>query len=303
MKTGVELSHTLIDSQRAAQEFPDCIQHDIFGNRLGKLLCFNNPDVREYVAGLFSDLTANYDVDYVQTCLIPFDSGQSHSHEARRMLGVTLGGCFCPWCKKAAGAVGVNLEHVQAVLQPIAQSVAAPTLEQAHRGNVLSASNTSATAILMDVPELFQWLVFRRDSLVRFFKEIHDRIHAIRDSIDLRLNAYITANQELSGLDLKALKPHLDSIRSSDYSEQSGDLARLAHKRQFLMSVRHAVGEDMPFLSAIGVRPKATPEIIRQGVVVSKQCGVDGITMGHYDGAPFRNLRAIREGLELADIE
>ena len=59
----------------------------------------------------------------------------------------------------------------------------------------------------------------------------------------------------------------------------------------------------MYFLSAIGVRPKATPQIIRQGVVVSAQCGVDGITMGHYDGAPFSNLRAIREGMKLADVE
>jgi hypothetical protein len=59
----------------------------------------------------------------------------------------------------------------------------------------------------------------------------------------------------------------------------------------------------MHFLSAIGVRPKATPEIIRQGVVISAQCGADGITMGHYDGATFSHLRAIREGMELADVE
>ena len=59
----------------------------------------------------------------------------------------------------------------------------------------------------------------------------------------------------------------------------------------------------MPFYSAIGVRPNATPELIRQGVVVSAQCGADGITMGHYDGAPFSHLRAIKEGLELADVE
>ena len=56
-------------------------------------------------------------------------------------------------------------------------------------------------------------------------------------------------------------------------------------------------------VALIGVRPKATPELIRQGVVISAECGCDGITMGHYDGAPFANLRAIREGLELADVE
>ena len=107
----------------------------------------------------------------------------------------------------------------------------------------------------------------------------------------------------VSHANLRALKPHLDSIRSSDYSEQSGDINRLEYKRRWLLSVRRAVGNEMHFLSAIGVRPKATSEIIRQGVVVSAQCGVDGLTMGHYDGASFSNLRAVREGMEIADIE
>ena len=156
-------------------------------------------------------------------------------------------------------------------------------------------------AILLESPSLFEWLRFRRDSLTSVFADVHQRVHAARNTIDLRLNAFITADQELSGLDLRALQPHLDSIRSSDYSEQSGDPSRLEHKRQWLLSVRRAVGDRMHFLSAIGVRPQATPELIRQGVMISVQCGVDGITIGHYDGAPFSHLRAIGEGLEMAD--
>jgi hypothetical protein len=218
-------------------------------------------------------------------------------------LGTTLGGCFCDSCKKAANNAGIDFEQLKSALRPIADSIAHPTLEQSHEMALLLASNTSATAILMEAPELLQWLLFRRDSLTRFFKDIHNHIHAIKPTIDLRLNAYISSNQELSGLDLRALKPHLDSIRSSDYSEQSGNMSSLEHKRRWLMSVRRAVGEEMHFLSAIGVRPKATPEIIRQGVAVSAQCSVDGLTMGHYDGAPFSNLRAIKECMELADVE
>jgi len=117
------------------------------------------------------------------------------------------------------------------------------------------------------------------------------------------LNAYISANAELSGIDLRALKPHRDSVRSSDYSEQSGNAQQLEHKRRWLLSVGRSVGDDMYFLSAIGVRPNATPELIRQGVVISAECGADGLTMGHYDGASFSNLRAIREGMEMADVE
>jgi len=49
-------------------------------------------------------------------------------------------------------------------------------------------------------------------------------------------------------------------------------LSRLEHKKCWLIAVHRAVGEGMHFLSAIGVRPEAAPEIIRQGVVVSAQC-------------------------------
>jgi len=303
MKTGAELSHTLLDDERAQKDFPDCIQQDIYGNRLGKLLCFNNKDAREYVISLFSDIANNYDVDYIQTCLIPFHSGRGSSHDAMRMLGTTLGGCFCDSCRNVAYEQGIDFDRIKSTIRSVADSITRPTLEQSHVNSLLLASNTSDTAVLMELPELFQWLLFRRDSLTQFFKDIHNSIHAIKPNIDLRLNAYISSNQELSGLDLRALKPHLDSVRSSDYSEQSGNMAQLEYKRRWLLSVRRAIGDDMRFLSAIGVRPKATPEIIRQGVVVSAQCGADGITMGHYDGAPFSNLRAIKEGLELADVE
>lgn len=303
MKTGVELSHTLLDSERAKNEFADCIQRDIYGKRLGKLLCFNNPDVQEYVTGLFADLATNYDVDYIQTCLVPFNSGRNSSHDAASVLGITLGGCFCDWCKKAAAAQGIDLNKIQAALLPVADSIAKPSLAQAHEMALLKASNTSPVTVLMEHPELFEWLLFRRDSLTSFYKRIHDRIHSIKPDIDLRLNVYIYSNLERCGLDLRALKPYLDSIRSSNYYEQSGDISRIEDKRRWLLAVRRAVGDEMYFLSAIGVRPRATPEIIRQGVVVSAQCGVDGITMGHYDGAPFSNLRAIKEGMKLADVE
>ncbi len=303
LKTGVEISHTVIDSERAADDLSDCVQQDIFGERMGKCVCPNNPDVRDYVRALFCDLAANYDVDYIQTCLIPFQSGPPAGHAARRVLSSVLGGCWCGHCRAAAASDDLDLEACHAALLPLAESIARPTLAQRQEGALLGASNTDETAVLLEHPELFNWLGFRCRSMTRFFAEVHQAVHEVRRGVDVRLNAYITSRQELSGLDLRAMRPHLDSIRSSDYSEQSGEAARLEHKRRWLLSVRRAVGEEMPFLSAIGVRPKATPELVRRGVVISAECGADGITIGHYDGAPFANLRAVGEGLRMADVE
>ena len=91
------------------------------------------------------------------------------------------------------------------------------------------------------------------------------------------------------------------------FSEISGslyawDLANEGIER-ILDNLQEMTACNSTYLIALGVRPKATPEIIRQGVVVSAQCGVDGLTMGHYDGASFSNLRAVKEGMELADVE
>jgi len=119
-----------------------------------------------------------------------------------------------------------------------------------------------------------------------------------RKDAELRFNDCF--NGPAWGLDVKRLKPHLDSIRVCDYSEQTGDPARMQDKRDWLTRERAAVGQDFPMVSAVAVRPKATPELIREGVRIAVECGMNGITLGHYDGAEFPMLRAIRDGLKAA---
>ena len=67
------------------------------------------------------------------------------------------------------------------------------------------------------------------------------------------------------------------------------------------------VSEDIMVASDIELaripRPKATPELVKQGILVSAQCGADALTIGHYDGAWMDCLRAIRQGIEEAGIE
>jgi hypothetical protein len=304
MKTGVELSHTIVDAERLKGELSDCIQRNIYREPTGwPVVCLNNPEVKAYMSGLCADLITNYDLDYVQTCLIPFIAGRRHTHPAVRLLGVALGGCFCSSCEQAANQDGYDFAAIRKALQRMADGFTCPSLQQSHELELLEASNITETEILMDHPELQQWLIFRRNSVTRFFKEVYDRAHDVKPTIDMRLNAYISANQELSGLSLRQLKNCFDSVRSSDYSEQTGNPEQMNNKRKWLRAVRYAIGDEMHFVSAIGVRPKATPELIRQGVAISAECGADGLTIGHYDGASFSNLRAIREGMDLADIE
>lgn len=309
MTTGAELSHTWLDKERAATEFADCVQQDIRGRRFDQQICFNHPDVRAYGIALYVDLAAHYDIDYVQTCVRGFNpgrvSGPSHvpfaTTEVQRLTGVTLGGCFCEVCKGAAERRGLHWDAIVDRLRWIADGYERFNARQAFDLNLLWHSTTSATALLTEIPELYQFLKFRSDSITEFFGQIYRAVHQAKPGIDVRLNHY-AGYPELMGLDLKGVGQFMDSVRSSDYAEQHGDPARMEWKRGYLHAVRRAIGVEKYFLSAVSPRPQATPELVKQGILISAQCGADALTIGHYDGSWMPCLRAIKQGLQEADI-
>jgi hypothetical protein len=267
IKTGVEVSHAVLDMERAQGEFASCTQRNIRGEPPRAFpwvrpVCPNNQVARRYVVELFRDLVANHDVDYAQSCIMAFEQG-----------GAERGGCFCESCREAARKAGIDFDRIRAAL------LADPKAQ----------------------PELTQWQAFRYESVRQFYELIHDHVHRRRPAIDFRYNIH-SSNPLGSGVNVPLMKPHLDSVRVMDYSEQTGNPAAMAAKRQRLATVRRELGDRFPILSAVAVRPKATPELIRTGVQIAVECGMDGITLGHYDGAEFPMLRAIREGLATAGM-
>lgn len=302
MRTGVEISHTPLDKERAATEFSDCIQQDIFGNRLGQRLCPNSPDARTYIIKLFTDV-ARYDVDMIQTCMLLYASGHANvgNPELNRLMGIFLGGCFCDNCGRAAESKGLDWQAIKRRARQLADVLKGSSPEGFHAINLIRGSNLTAEAFLMEEPLLYEWLRLRIESVTALFKDIYEAVKAVKPNIDLRYNHH-TFYPEVQGLDLRAMSPYLDSIRSSNYSEQLGKVEEMENKRKMLLNMRRAIG-DLPMNSAIAVRPKATPELVRMGVRISAECGADGISLGHYDGAWYEHLDAIKQGIEEAQIE
>lgn len=308
MYTGAELSHTWIDKARLAQEFPDVLQRDIEGHalrdRIGPPVCLNHPDIRAYAVALFTDLVKNYDIDMVQTCVMGFAAGpRAHSdNEIVRLLDLARGGCFCEHCQEQAGKLGYDWSGMVARLRYIAEGDNRLNGQAATHFALLKASSMSVAALLSEMPELHEWLRFRNASTTLFYREVHHACHAARADIDVRLNHW-TRYPELNGMELTSLAEYIDSLRSSDYSEQSGDPARLEWKRKYLHSVRYAIGLDKYFLSAVSPRPKATPELIHESIMISAQCGANALTIGHYDGSWLHCLEAVKRGLTEAGIK
>ncbi len=271
LKFGIEQSHALVDKARAEGEFADLAQRNIHGEFTHvrdwlRPLCPNQPAVREYVQALAADVIASYDVDYFQSCMILFDE----SVGGRPDRG---GGCFCEACKRTAREHGLDLGKIQTTL------LADPTAQ----------------------PALGEWQEFRYQSAARFYQTFHASVHARKRDIDVRYNLHMT-NPLDWGVKLTAMQPHVDSLRIMDYTEQEGDPALMDKKRQWLNGLRKDSGRDWPMISAIGVRLKATPELISEGVQIAVETGMDGVALGHYDGATFPMLRGIRAGLVAAKV-
>jgi len=262
MKVGVENSHALVEATRAEGELSDLVERNIHGEITHvrtwlKPLCPNHPDVPEYASALYAELVATYDVDYVMSAIASFDEG-----------GPLKGACFCDSCKRAAADSGFDLAMAQQEL--------------------LADPNSQ--------PALADWQNFRFQSTARFYRAIHERVHAIKPAIDLRYSQHMTDPVNW-GVKLSVMQPHLDSIRIQEYSELSGNPARMPGKRKALTDVRNELGPDFPVHSAVWVESKATPELIREGVRIAIETGMNGVTLGHYNGATFPALRSIRDGL------
>ena len=267
LRVGVENSHALVDKERAEGEFADLAGRNIHGEITHvrtwlRPLCPNHAEVRDYAVALYSDLARNYGVDYVMSAIVSFDEG-----------GPDKGGCFCSACHAAAAAEGFDLERARQIL------LADPAAE----------------------PALSDWRNFRFRSSARFYQALHARLPQLNPAIDLRYSQHMSDPVNW-GIKLSVLQPHLNSVRIQEYSEQEGDPALMPNKRRLLTAVRRELGPTFPVHSAIGVRMKATPELIAEGVRIAVECGMNGVTLGHYDGATFPMLRGVRTGLTQAGV-
>lgn len=312
LKTGCEISHTIVDTEYARRELKDVLQRNVFGDPVGPfereqgrtaLPCLNNPDVQDYVVALFSDLAVNYDIDFVQTCLVLFGPGFVAAEGAplanrawQRLLGVAYGGCFCDSCKAKAEAEGLDWGATVRETQHLAKVAGKIGLDAEHERALLDEADFSEAELLVENEAFAAWLHFRKRSVTEMFKKVRDALAKAKRPVDFRYNTYMRA-PERSGLDFKSAYQYVDSVRESDYSDQWGTPEGVAVKRARLMKCRRAMREDQPLLAALGVRPNATVETLTLSIKAATEAGCDGLSLGHYDGATMERLDAVKQGL------
>lgn len=314
MRTGCEISHTLIDSAVAQERFPDILQRDVFGTPVtasvvassNVLPCLNNEDVQAFFLALVRDLVDNHDVDFIQTAIVLFGAGNRFpvgtvawpgmpGTHAQRLLDSATGGCFCTACRSAAEREGLDWTSIVDEVRRLAEIAGRHTVQGAYDLQVLEAARLSETALLLEFPAFAAWHAFRRRSVTRFFELVFSELHSSGREVEFRYNIF-GSHPELMGLDYASAFEFVDSVRESDYSEQTGDPAAIPLKEAKLVRARRALA-DKPLIAALGIRPQATPELVEKGVGAAVSAGCDGLSLGHYDGATMARLDAVSSGL------
>lgn len=162
--------------------------------------CPNNPDVREYLLALYGDLVKNYDVDFVQTCMLLFPDGYSRNNI-----------CFCESCQKEAKAMGFDM------------TAAIPVLKD----------NPNAQ------PQLDQALEFKKATTTKTYKMIIDRMRKEKPGIDFRLNDLNNRTSGLYIEELKdyITSIHFSTHTEQNGYERSDRKSRIETARYFLPGV------------------------------------------------------------------
>ncbi|MDX2432732.1 MAG: glycosyl hydrolase family 28 protein [Bacteroides sp.] len=273
MAVGAEVSHFPIPKS-LIRERSDWQQKKIDGSSANNTrFCPNSPEPRAYVITLFGDLAENYDLDYLQTCQHLFwtediDEG---------------GACFCKHCIAEAKKTGFDLEAAIPVL----------------------AANKDAQ------PERDQWREFRAYSTKKFYQDISEEIKRVRKNplCHLRYNdtyPYRGWDPRDLSMYIDEVSEHLGSLVNQDHQEQKGNPDESFEiRKKWLETNRRNIGPDMPLISGIAPRMKATPELVKAGikVVLEHPANVNGLALKHYDGASFGLLRAFKQGMIEAGVQ
>ena len=316
LKTGIEISHTLFDVEYASREFPDVFQQDVEGNPIPMFYCSNHPDVREYMKAIFYDSVKNHDVDFIQTCMMVFYEGKAvtppwflkekdEQNRVGHLLGTLKGGCFCSHCRTKALSWGYDWDKITADMKELYKVCIAVTHganERVMDNHLLMGSDLTETGFLLENPSLYQWLEFRERCVTELFKEIYQEVKRANSKVELRYNNYIPY-PELAGIDFSKLGAYVDSVRDSDYSEQFGAPDHFRKKQNNIFKIRRGIGFDKKIIGALSTRPNSTPELLMEAIKIYSTLGIDGLSLGHYDGATYELLDSVKEGMRRSGME
>ena len=198
-------------------------ERDLYG-RNAETLCLNNPDYRNFLAGLVEDYSRSYDIDGLmwgceRQGALSDALGATHDDPPIDPGNVT---CFCQFCQEKAKQRGISVERARQGFFELEKFVRA-----ARSGKrPVDGYYVQFWRLLLRYPELLAWEMLWTDSLRENYEAIYKTVKAAKANVPV--GWHIWHNNSFNPIyraeqDLRELSKYSDFIKLVMYNNCGGE--------------------------------------------------------------------------------
>lgn len=265
-----------------AGQYPECAEMACTGDVRTHHLCPSNPDVRAYACALAKDLVQNYGIAALECESLNF-GGFGHTHYHVK-YGVELGEggrflfslCFCPSCRAAARAEGVDADALAEMCHGrIGQALAA--------GQSISESSET---LVQSVTGLAQYLKIRQRTVTSLFD-------AVKAAAGVPTRFILMGAPHISGVNRRAIAAMADCVEILSYSADAG------RTRQAVETLLPDLPGPDRLMVGLQTYPPASPDAgaLCENVRTAAALGVRRFSFYNYGIMPLPNLDWVKKAI------
>ncbi len=273
-----------------AREYPECARLDALGNRYLSQLCPSNPDARAYALALTEDVASHYEPQGLlieSLCYLPFEYGFLNPKvlmEITPRCQFLMGICFCPHCRAAAQAAGLDADGFAKRVSVFLEQELAHNPSDADRAPVSDGWLCEAFD-----GELARYLAAREEVAHSLFQAVVEKARSLGVE---EISTSLGRSPYISGLNREKVLPLVDTFGAG---LQAGSPAEM---RSQIAAAREGLPADKRLSVAVAPATAASQEEIYTRIKAAKEGGADGVGFYNYGllrEEYFRWIGAARE--------
>jgi len=266
---------------------PDVAVRDPFDNIDENFMCPNNPDAREYVIGLTSNLASKYDLNMIQLESVGFPWGITHfdHHETYGiyvdpLLSYLYSSCYCPHCEAKAKEHGIKLSEIKKKAREIVSSMAnAPPDIHVNLPEIDLASNLYEYLLIDE--QIKQLIEFKSITTSEIVQQIRENIKSIDKNVKISVitGAAMWLNE---GFNPYKISKIVDAIDYICYFENPRRI------ENYVRTLRRQTEENCWIIPSIRTNYPtiSTRENLSMSIQAAIDGGADGLSLYNYGWTP-----------------
>ena len=311
----------LFKNPHLARQHADCNPVDIFGGHQRHGLCPNNPHVQGYYRGIVENILREYNIDGIGSDKFGIEywaggpqgegwygsvtDGHQWGADIDPIFLVLNAPCFCEHCGKQAREWGYDWDKIKERVSKLAwgflRREPAKVFELSQKGYFDGESGVPT--LLLEEPEVYQWMRFKIDTMVNVAREIKKVIKGIRPEIKFGVACDPPDRpnfQRFRHYGWIYGTSHRDLSYVADSIGLSGGWS-LEEKYYTAKMAMEAIDGRCPCSEDVHAVYPANPDHVRAQVRMYNELGMKSYVIFGYTWAPFENLHAAKEELEIIE--